>query len=123
MTLSQSDLSDLLDALRACGDLDIVRKSVERHCDEIVVRRSALRFGEHFEQDPEHLSRSGTSRLVRVRVCTATLGARGASRAPSRVSVVFRPSPDRRAVEASDRARHQTKRKEVSHETSGSRQR
>jgi putative transposase len=29
VTLSQSDLSDLLDALRAGGDLDIVRKSVE----------------------------------------------------------------------------------------------
>jgi transposase-like protein len=29
VTLSQSDLSELLDALRAGGDLDIVRKSVE----------------------------------------------------------------------------------------------
>jgi hypothetical protein len=29
VTLSKSDVTELLDAIRACGDIDVIRKAVE----------------------------------------------------------------------------------------------
>ena len=39
MALSQSDLLELLDAIRAGGDLDVVRTSVEMVLQALIARR------------------------------------------------------------------------------------
>ena len=46
VTLSQSDLSDLLDAVRAGGDLDIIRTSVElRHGTQVIESATSRHSG------------------------------------------------------------------------------
>lgn len=45
MTLGQSDVNELLDAIRAGGDIDIIRKSVEAMLQALIDAELAERIG------------------------------------------------------------------------------
>lgn len=64
MALSQSDLSDLLDAIRAGGDLDVIRRSVELVLQALIYAEATEMIGaERHERTPARTNqRNGSPR-------------------------------------------------------------